>query len=50
MHVEVNSALPCGAVRQSEPIFEGRFKSVAVLDEEALLAIGVYFDLGIAGV
>jgi hypothetical protein len=25
--------------------FEGRFKSVAVLDEEALLAIGVYIDL-----
>jgi hypothetical protein len=25
--------------------FEGRFKSVAVLDEKALLAIGVYIDL-----
>jgi hypothetical protein len=26
-------------------LFEGRFKSVAVLDEESLLAIGVYIDL-----
>ena len=26
-------------------VFEGRFKSVAVLDQEALLAIGVYIDL-----
>jgi hypothetical protein len=28
--------------------FEGRFKSVAVLDDEALLTIGVYIDLSIS--
>jgi hypothetical protein len=27
------------------PFFEGRFKSVAILDEESLLAISAYIDL-----
>jgi hypothetical protein len=31
--------------RRGELFFEGRFKSIAVLDEAALLTIGVYIDL-----
>ncbi len=38
---------PGGSVLRAHfhSFFEGRFKSVAVLDEEALLTIGVYIDL-----
>jgi hypothetical protein len=43
-------------IRRDAPLFEGRFKSVAILgDDDALLPVHVYIDLnpvaaGIAGV